>query len=360
MPMTYVAAGTPGLFSDNQEIVKPMLKRPPSSPVKDDKPAAKKISVRELNASFEKSFLQALKERVVRHFLLNTLSRFGFGETFCRWISLLCCGASMQVILNGFLTESTPLLRGVRQGDPLSPLLYMLCMEVFAVNLRRDPQIEGFLVPGASGQRFQISQYADDCTRLVKTLFSLDKLFNFIYRYELASGAKLGLALGAWKSCSLTPHGLKWVNKMKILGVCFGNMCADPENWLPRLSKLENNLNLWKTRSLSMIGKTLIINVLGVSKFWFLAKVLPIPEWVVIRFKKMIFHFLWGSKIETVSSATLSTPLLEGAVGLIDIAAKSKALKLSNMFTTISRPHLSAFYLLKYFVGSQLARFRSD
>ena len=99
-----------------------------------------------LNPCQEKAF-----DRVDRHFLLNTLSRFGFGETFCRWISLLCCGAYMQVIVNGFLTESIPLLRGVRQGDPLSPLLYMLCMEVFAVNLRRDPQIEGFLVPGASG-----------------------------------------------------------------------------------------------------------------------------------------------------------------------------------------------------------------
>ncbi|KAK2546823.1 Zinc finger CCHC domain-containing protein 3 [Acropora cervicornis] len=39
---------------------------------------------------------------------------------------------------------------------------------------------------------------------------------------------------------------------------------------------------------------------------------------------------------------------------------RKKPLKLSTMFTTISRPHLSAFYLLKYFVGSQLARFRSD
>ena len=233
-----------------------------------------------LNLGQEKAF-----DRVDRHFLSNTLSRFGFGETFCRWISLLCCGASMQVIVNGFLTESIPLLRGVRQGDPLSPLLYVLCMEVFAVNLRRDPHIEGFLVPSASGRRFQISQYADDCTCLGKTLFSLDKLFNFIYRHELATGAKLGLALGAWKSCSLTPHGLKWVNKMKISGVCFGNMCVDPENWLPRLSKLENNLNLWKTRSLSMIGKTLIINVLGATKFWFLAKVLPIPEWVAFGLK---------------------------------------------------------------------------
>ena len=73
----------------------------------------------------------------------------------------------MQVIVNGFLTKSIPLLQGVKQGDPLSPLLYVLCMEVFSVNLHRDPQIEGLLVPGASGQCFQISQYADDCACLV-------------------------------------------------------------------------------------------------------------------------------------------------------------------------------------------------
>ena len=137
-------------------------------------------------------------------------------------------------------------------------------------------------------------------------------------------------------------------------------MCIDPENWLPRFSKLETNLNFWKTRSLSMIGNTLIINVLGASKFGFIAKVLIIPECVLIRFKKLIFHFLWGSKIETVSRATLSTPLFQVGLGLIDIVAKSKALKLSTMVSTISTPHLSAFDLLKYFVGSQLARFRSD
>lgn len=60
---SYAAAATPSLFSDTQEIVEPTRKRPPSSPVKDDKPAAKKISVNERNSSFEKSFLQALKDR---------------------------------------------------------------------------------------------------------------------------------------------------------------------------------------------------------------------------------------------------------------------------------------------------------
>ena len=314
-----------------------------------------------LNLDQEKAF-----DRVDRQFLLNVISQFGFGETFQRWISVLYNNASMRVIVNGFLTDSIPLSRGVRQGDPLSPLLYVLCIEVFAANLRLDPHIEGFLIPGALGRRFKISQYADDCTCFVKNVFSLDKLLRLVQHFELATGAKLNRSkteamwLGAWKECPLKPHGLSWVNKMKILGVWFGNTPVDPENWLPRLSKLETNLNLWKTRSLSMIGKTLIVNVLGASKFWFLTKVLPLPEWVVIRFKRLIFNFLWGSKIETISRATLPTPLLEGGLGLIDIIAKSKALKLSTLVRTISRPHLSAYYLLKYFVGSQLVKFRSD
>lgn len=90
--------------------------------------------------------------------------------------------------------------------------LYLLCIEVFAANVRSDPLINGFLIPGASGRWFKISQYADDCTCLVKNMFSLDRLFQLIQSYELATGAKLNRSeatwSGAWKSCPLTPHGL--------------------------------------------------------------------------------------------------------------------------------------------------------
>ena len=64
-------------------------------------------------------------DRVDRSFLMQCLRRFGFGPDFQTWISSLYCNASMQVIVNGFLTDSVPLKRGVRQGDPLSPLLYI-------------------------------------------------------------------------------------------------------------------------------------------------------------------------------------------------------------------------------------------
>ena len=71
-----------------------------------------------LNLDQEKAF-----DRVDRAFLTVLLKRFGFGPDFCKWISTFYFGANMHIILNGWLTASIPLLRGVRQGDPLSPLL---------------------------------------------------------------------------------------------------------------------------------------------------------------------------------------------------------------------------------------------
>ena len=237
-----------------------------------------------LSLDQEKAF-----DRLDRTFLMNTLRRFGFGPSFQRWIRALYFNASMKIIVNGFLTESIPLERGVRQGNPLSPLLYVICAEVLSSNIRSDNSIEGFLLPGSSGQCFKMRQYADDSTCFLKSLYSLDCLFILLSKYEVGTGAKLNVSkceamwLGAWKTCPLTPHGIQWVNKMKVLGVWFGNgtIAVTPENWLPRLSKLENNLDLWKTRSLSMTGKITVINILGASKFWFLGKVLLTPEWVV-------------------------------------------------------------------------------
>ena len=61
------------------------------------------------------------------------------------------------------------LSRGVRQGCPLSPLLYVLVAEVLAVNIRANPRIKGLTLPGRSQALSPISQYADDtssCCRL--------------------------------------------------------------------------------------------------------------------------------------------------------------------------------------------------
>ena len=60
----------------------------------------------------------------------------------------------MQIIVNGWLTDPVPLARGVRQGDSLSPLLYVLCVETLACKIKECSEIEGFLLPGARGAQY--------------------------------------------------------------------------------------------------------------------------------------------------------------------------------------------------------------
>ena len=99
-----------------------------------------------VNLDQEKAF-----DRANRSFLLDVLRSYGFGHDFCHWIS-------------STFYHGAPLERGVRQGDPLSPLLYVLCVEVLANLNRRSPEISGFHLPGAKGQQARVRLYADDTT----------------------------------------------------------------------------------------------------------------------------------------------------------------------------------------------------
>ena len=54
------------------------------------------------------------------------------------------------------------------------------------------------------------------------------------------------------------PLGLNWVKKMKLLGTVFRSVDEERDIWEPRISKLEESLSLWKSRSLSIVGRVLV------------------------------------------------------------------------------------------------------
>ena len=73
-------------------------------------------------------------------FLFRLLEQLGFGPSFIQWVYTLYTGANMRIILNGYLSSRIDLKRGVRQGDPLSPLLYMFYALKYWL-LRFDPPL---------------------------------------------------------------------------------------------------------------------------------------------------------------------------------------------------------------------------
>ena len=124
----------------------------------------------------------------------------------------------------------------------------------------------------------------------------------------------------------------------------------------PKLRNLKNSVNLWKSRSLSLIGKCLIINVIGLSKLYYLARILVLPPWVPQRVNQIIWPFLWGSKIETVSRKSISCNVCDGGLGLTDFPLKCEALRVSSLVATLNDSEDKSFFLCKYFAGWHLAR----
>ncbi len=90
-------------------------------------------------------------DRVDHGFLMRTLAKLGFGPIFYQWVSLFYNNVFSRIICNGKLSDPVFLVRGVRQGCPLSPLLYVLVSEVLSTQIRNSPEIVGFRLPGAGG-----------------------------------------------------------------------------------------------------------------------------------------------------------------------------------------------------------------
>ena len=147
---------------------------------------------------------------------------------------------------------------------------------------------------------------------------------------------------------------------MKILGVFFGTMPVERDNWQPKINKLEKSIGLWKSRSLSLRGKSLIINILGLSKFFYLAKVLLPPSWVFSRVNSLIWPFIWGSKIETVSGNTCYLLFLSGGLNITNLELKCIALRLTSVLSTIELLDDSSSFLCKYFIGNPLASLKGE
>jgi len=135
----------------------------------------------------------------------------GFGPSFVSWVHLLYSQIRSSVLVNGYVSTPFRLTRGVRQGCPLSPLLYVISIEVLAANLRAHPDIVDLRLPRSSGLLPAVSLYADDTSVIVSSDASIQAVFSTYACFERGTGSNLnlskceGLWLGAWKGRSDAP-----------------------------------------------------------------------------------------------------------------------------------------------------------
>jgi endonuclease/exonuclease/phosphatase family metal-dependent hydrolase len=279
-------------------------------------------------------------------FLSYLLQRCGFSVRWRNWIHFCISTARFSILINGCPSGFFPSSRGLRQGDPLSPLLFVIVMEALSRLLDRavrEGLFLGFSVGTLAANSLMVSHllFADDtlifCGADSEQISNLRYVFTW---FEAVSGLKINLSKSEIVPVGDVPHleelvqllGCKQsVLPMQYLGLPLGATFKEMAIWNPVLERVEKRLASWKRLYLSKGGKvTLIKSTLSSIPTYFLS-LFPIPARVANRLEKLQRDFLWCGMDETpkfhlVNWSQICTPLRAGGLAIRNLRSFNKAL----------------------------------
>jgi hypothetical protein len=242
-------------------------------------------------------------------FLLEVLKHLGFGPFWCNLLSKMLKSSSTRVLVNGEPTDLICHRRGLRQGDPLSPMMFILAMDVMN-SLISKANDQGLLQPilrQGHGQR--VSIYVNDVVLFLKP--HMEELFlvkEILKIYGTASGLVTNV-----RKRSITP--IQWEEQdmivvqdsmtcnvvefsCKYLGLPLSTKKLSKNNFLSLIDKIVDYLPGWKAALMHPIGRVALIRVVltAVPIHHFIT--VQCPKWVHKAINKINMAFLWKGRRE--------------------------------------------------------------
>ena len=264
------------------------------------------------------------------------------------WVKVFYTDISSCVLNNGWSSDFFNLSRGVRQGCPLSPYLFILCAEILGNAVRKDNEVHGIKI---FDTECKLSQYADDTTMILdgskssflRSLYLLDS-FASISGLKANYEKTEALWIGASKSSNLTFPSSKpitWANeKVFALGVWFSTLedkSALNSNFIEKVEKIRSILDNWSARRLTLLGKIAIIKTLAVSQIVYILSSLPTPPDVLKTINSILYDFLWDGKGDKIKRTTMINSYAEGGLKMLDIQSFNESLAENEMDPRVSK-----------------------
>ena len=286
----------------------------------------------------------------IRHkYLWETMKRYNLPQPFTDTVKALYENAFTRVAINGEFSTPFQVQRGVRQGDPLSCILFDLAIEPLACKLRNDENIKGINAPGLE-EKILVNLFADDTTLYLSKEDRLDHVEDILRSWCEASGAKFNIEKTEIVPIGMAEHRTAVARTRKInpedrsqlddrirvaqdgdairlLGAWIGNNACDLTPWEAVLDLIKKDIERWQKVHPTLYGKRLITQAIIGGRTQYLAKVQGMPPDIEAAIQRIIQNFLWDSEsTPRIAPRTLERPLDEGGLNLLNIKARNEAI----------------------------------
>ncbi|WZZ52971.1 hypothetical protein YC2023_053078 [Brassica napus] len=305
-------------------------------------------------------------DRVEWNFLEIFLEKMGFDRLWIRWIMACVCSVSFSVLLNGSTHGHIKPERGIRQGDPLSPFLFILCAEALVSCLNTSEEagrLHGVKLSESCPSVHHLL-FADDSLLICKaTVEEASELMACIHLYEEASGQMVNKQKSSVIFGALVPEAIK--NELKsILGIdveggegsylglpeCFSGSKRKLLSFIRE--KLQGRLQGWFAKSLSQRGKEILLKSVCLALPVYAMSCFKLPKDVCSKLTSAMIEFWWSSrnnhkKIPWVAWQKLCKDKDKGGLGFKDIEKFNQSLLAKQAWRLWSSPESLLGRILK-------------
>jgi hypothetical protein len=283
-------------------------------------------------------------------FLRLILFSAGFGDLLIDWIMSCVSSANFVVLINGEASSFFKSERGLRQGCPLSPYLFILIMEGLSLLLKK--KLSEHLISGIKVSKFiklVHLLFVDDVLLLSKAdLSEWLVILEVLQLFCSVSGLSINFSKSSVHYWGLSDAELlilknsvpyTFVNLsdgFRYLGFQLKLGYSSPEDWKGLVAHFERRINFWCNKWLSLGGRYILIKSVLESLPVFWMSLEKIPNKIIILLRRLISNFLWNShpghfRFHLCNWAELSKPRKFGGWGLMNLSLFNSAL-LANSF----------------------------
>ncbi|GMI72441.1 hypothetical protein HRI_000913400 [Hibiscus trionum] len=237
------------------------------------------------------------------------MRNMGFGDKWCEWIYRCISTATISVLINGVPTPQFSVVKGLRQGCSLSPLLFNIVGEALHLMIEKGESCGLFsgwrIGRGDYVHNLSDLQFAYDLTIFCgPSLREVENVRRFLRVFEVASGLKLNLK----KSCLFGVNVEKqsmivWAEKINCsmdsfptvyLELSLGPKTNSFSLWDPIIEKCYGHLSNWKAKQLLISGRLILIRSVLSSLPLYYISLFRMPTRVINKINSIMAGFLWG------------------------------------------------------------------